>query len=1329
MNRLGYIILTSGVFIFLNQSAYSQPNQPFFKHITTDEGLSFNSVYSILQDKQGFLWFGTLDGLNRYDGIEFRNYRVIDKKYFQDVSPLIEDSLGNIWAGSILLRYNPITDKQYINWVSIDDTLQWATGIHDIVLGPDKRIYFISVQKIYWRKINTSDSVIYEFNTGNSLSEFNRINKLRFDKSHKMWLGTDEGLFYYDSLAKQFVQLRKISYPGNKYVHDFLFDNAGKLWVIFTNTVFSYDILSQKETEYQIPGIKTPVLTAIYQTRNGVIWVGTTEQGLFYLDKMRNRFECLLDQNSITSIYEDRSNRLWIGTDNVGIFVYDPLQNFFKSVALPLQDKQVYKLAVTKIIPGSENGLWIGTISYGLLFYDLDKNTAFVADDVNNQINMLYRDQTGKIWYDHQKYLVCYDPENKTSRRIKHPVPLQFPIINYGNSITEMVRFNSKLIVSSDYGHVYSLDPETDHYKLIFEKERYPIRAMQVKQNSLFIAVYGLGIVVMDTSWTITDTISCDSEGPGLIAHAISALYFDTYDTLWAAGYGGLCKFNPATGQLENKFTIRESSNYLTSILEDDQANLWIGSSKGIYKYERLSQQFILFNSNHCVPAGRFFINSAAKGKDGMMYFGGNGGIVMFNPDIVKINTWPPPLVFTGFKINTKRKKVADDLNNFLKEDINHVSEIHLKYNQNSFTIEYAALNYTSTHHNQYQYKLEGLDNDWQHVGNLSKATYTNLDGGDYVFCLKGSNNDGIWNEDSRKLTIHIDTPPWKTWWAISLYILMISGIIIYVFYHTVKRLQLQHQLVIQTNEAEKLKEIDEAKSRFFTNISHEFRTPLTLIIDPAVQLLQNSNSKIKEHKLVKLIIKNAKRLLFLINQILDLTKLKNNKLKLQAEETDFIAFIKPILSAFSSKAEALQINYRIRLPERKILVWIDREKIEQTLTNLLSNAFKFCKEGEIRIEVLERPNDIVIKINDTGIGIPANQLDKIFDNYYQVEDTYTEGMAGTGIGLYLVKEYMKMHQGSVKVESKVNKGSTFTLTLLKGRDHLTEDQIVYETGFPDAQSEVLDYASEEQKIEKSLVYQTPEQSYTLLIVEDEPDMIEYLSENLEGEYKLYFATNGREGFIKILKHNPDLIISDVMMPEMDGFAFCEKVKGDNRTSHIKLILLTAKDLEKDKIKGLSLGADDYLVKPFQLNELKLRIKNSINQQIKLRDQFLNDFRIKSENELMQSMKDQFLQEVFIKLETQYREEQFGVEKLSELMNMSRKHLHHKIKTLTNQTPNELIRNFRLRKAAHMLSVKAAAVTQVCYEVGFNNLSYFSKCFNDFFGKYPSEFIKPEELM
>ena len=467
--------------------------------------------------------------------------------------------------------------------------------------------------------------------------------------------------------------------------------------------------------------------------------------------------------------------------------------------------------------------------------------------------------------------------------------------------------------------------------------------------------------------------------------------------------------------------------------------------------------------------------------------------------------------------------------------------------------------------------------------------------------------------------------------------------------------------------------------------------------------------------------------MLFLINQILDLAKLRNSKLVLKAEEVDLIPFLKPIIHSFSSRAEALSISFRILLPDHQIVIWIDKEKIEQALINLLSNAFKFCTKGEIMVEVREETNRVIIKVEDTGIGIPSDEAEKIFDNYYQVERPYNENVSGTGIGLYLVKEYVNLHKGSIELQSRENEGSTFAISLLKGMAHLKPEEILESPVSSGSGFEAPERNHSTIKNGTSPHHEAYENIPTLLLVEDNPEMREYIVTSLSDQYKMIVAVNGSEGFEKTLEYYPDIVISDVMMPFMDGYTYCEKVKADIRTSHIPVILLTARDTDNDRIRGLTLGADDYMIKPFHLEELKLRIKYHLEQREKIRAKFLRDFKFKSEDEFIQNLKDEFLRKVMSNIEAHFKDDQFGVEKLSKLMGMSRKHLHHKIKILTRQTPNELIRNFRLRKAAYLLSENSGSITAISYEVGFSNPSYFSKCFVEFHGQYPSEYKQTKD--
>ena len=1285
--------------------------------LTTDDGLSFNAVYSIIQDKDGFMWFGTFNGIDRFDGVEIKNYRHKDFQGLQIVLSMCVDSLGNLWHGGHLIKYDPKTDKDQIIYFYVDSVPRWAAWYNDMRVGPNDSLYLVGNNRIYTKDLNNADTVVFEILVAEDHHNLKNINKIRFDDEHTAWLGTEKGLYKWDIHNNILTPYDRIQYPEQKFVKDFIFAENGDLWIAFDDQLIVYNFLQDNTVTYTLPGTYTPVLTKILQSQNGTIWVGTNEEGLFYLDKQKDRFVCLTDQKNVTALYEDRSGRLWIGTDNQGVFVYDSLKNFFSRLSVSVSDKEITSFQAHEVERSGEDGLWIATASYGLLHYNLRTRKTSIIDRTNLHNDFLYTDKQGKVWYGALEYLVCYDPVSGTFEHIKHPVPDQAPVTNFGNLVRCIVEFQDKFIMSSDYGQVHSYDPSTGKFELVFETGR-PIREMHVRNDSLFIAAYHTGLIVMDASFSVLDTLYRD----GGSDYAIFKLHSDRSGMLWEAGFGGISLIDPRTKEYKCLYDLTDPMDYLCDIREDSLGNLWFASVLGIYKYDPVAQDLQFFDSNHGLPTGRIWRGTLQGASESRMYFGSNNGVVHFNPYLVRKNAESPQLVFTDFIINYSSSEDSIRNEAVLVQNINYTDEIHLNYRQNSFTIKFAALNYTSSHYNQYKFKLEGLDNEWQFAGNLAQANYTNLDGGDYTFYFTGSNNDGVWNDEPRMLSIHIDPPPWKTAWAYAIYVLFLLGIAFSIYYYSIRRIRLRHQLEIKTRESEYLQEIDEAKTKFFTNISHELRTPLTLIIDPANQLMQDEQTGPKQENLLGLILSNAQRLLNLINQILDLARLRSTRLKLHAEEVDITALLKPLLHAFKSRAEALSLDYTISLPDRGIKVWIDREKIEQTVINLVANAFKFCLQGEVKVIVQDDEEKVVIRVEDTGIGIPADQVEKIFDNYYQVESPYTKDMAGSGIGLYLAREYVRLHKGSIEVKSEEKVGTTFTLSLLKGRDHLNPEQIIQKSDLPEPSAIPYSTPTIHSADSKTLSTSSPEGKPLVLVIEDNPEMTKYLLDSLTGDYRLLSARNGEEGLEKTLDHLPDVVICDVMMPLVDGFSYCQNVKTDANISHIPLILLTARNLADDKIKGLSLGADDYMIKPFQMTELKLRVNYHLENRAKIRARFLKDFKLKAENELIKSLKDQFLQKVFSHIEAHYGDEQFGVEELSDLMAMSKKHLNHKIKSLTDQNTNELIRNFRLRKAAYLLSERSGSVTSICYDVGFNNPSYFSKCFFEFFGKSPSEY-------
>ncbi|MCW8814297.1 MAG: ATP-binding protein, partial [Chlorobium sp.] len=725
------------------------------------------------------------------------------------------------------------------------------------------------------------------------------------------------------------------------------------------------------------------------------------------------------------------------------------------------------------------------------------------------------------------------------------------------------------------------------------------------------------------------------------------------------------------------------------------------------------------------------------KGRSGKFYCGFMSSLAVFHPDSVKDNPNPPTIVLTDFKLNNKPVEIGD--NSYLKKTITETKTIELPYYENILSFEFSALDYTAPGKNQYAYKMEGVDRDWVYTDATRRyVSYTNLDPGEYVFSVKGSNNDGVWNEEGVSVSIIINPPLWATWWAYILYLMFFVSLFTGVTRFYLNRQRLKHQLELEHEHAEKLGEIDQLKSRFFANISHEFRTPLTLILGPVKQIMNKiKNTKIKEE--LKLVHRNAHRLNGMVNQLLDLSKLEAGRMTLKTIRINIIPFLKGLVFSFASLAERKKIALNFNSDLEELLVYVDRDKVEKIIYNILSNAFKFTSEGgEIFVSVSKLPfnspfikggkeeGSVEISISDTGIGISEDRIDNIFDRFYQVDGSHTREHEGTGIGLALTKELVELHKGEISVESEEDKRTTFIIRIPLGRDHLKPEEIIEEKVEEKKvirtmdEDEFIEEINAEEKFDIETFTETGKP--LLLIVEDNVDVRNYIKGYLGENYKIIEAVNGNDGFHKSLQSSPDLIVSDVMMPEMDGFELCEKLKTDERTSHIPIILLTAKASGQDKIGGLEMGADDYIMKPFDAEELQVRIKNLIDQRKKLRDHFKKEGLFEVSDENITSIDKKFLKKAIKIIHEHISDTSFSVDIFADEIAMSRSQLHRKLVALMGEAPSDLIRRVRLSRAAKLIENKFGNISEIALEVGFANPANFANSFRRQFNVSPSEY-------
>jgi signal transduction histidine kinase/DNA-binding response OmpR family regulator len=735
-------------------------------------------------------------------------------------------------------------------------------------------------------------------------------------------------------------------------------------------------------------------------------------------------------------------------------------------------------------------------------------------------------------------------------------------------------------------------------------------------------------------------------------------------------------------------------------------------------------------------------VHAYHKNAGGEMFFGSfENGFTMFHPDSIKDNPYIPPVVITAFK-----RYNTDDAEGIgiVEKGISAQKAITVSYKDNILSFEFAALSYRNTFKNKYAYKLDGYNDQWIQLGTERRVSFTNLDPGEYTLCVKGSNNDGVWNEEGTSLKIIVTPPWWKTNWAYASYVLLVVGLLYGSRRYDLNRIQLKNQLRLEHVEAEKMKELDHLKSRFFANISHEFRTPLTLILGP-VEQMRRSEFKGNLQEAYDMILRNGRRLLRLINQLLDLARIEAGRMALQARPENIVSFLKGLTLSFASAAERKRIALSFAAKEESIIVYCDRDKLEKIVSNLLSNALKFTPEGgrvSVQLSVsseqllskqLIADHWLLITVTDTGPGISKDQLDKIFDRFYQVDASQTREQEGTGIGLALTKELVELHRGEISVHSEVGHGSSFIVRLPLGKAHLKPEEVANEqlsvtsdqfARFEDRESRMEDRtAGDKQPTTNDQQPPTNDESI-ILIVEDNVDVRQYIRQYLEPEFKVIAAVDGVEGLEKALEIIPDLIISDVMMPKRDGNELCRILKNEEKTSHVPIIMLTAKADRDSKVQGLETGADDYLIKPFDSKELLARVHNLINQRRQLRERFSREIVLKPQDIAITPKDEVFLNKMKAVVERHLSEEDFDVATLSREVGMSHTQIHRKLKALTNQSVSQFIRSMRLARAVELLKQDAGTVAEIAYQVGFGSQAYFTKCFHEQFGHSPKEYVK-----
>jgi signal transduction histidine kinase/ligand-binding sensor domain-containing protein/DNA-binding response OmpR family regulator len=1364
--------------LLLNVMVFPQPNFQF-QRINSELGLSANTVTRITQDSKGFLWIGTLEGLNRYDGYNFKIFKH-NPDYSTSIGAnsiysIFEDKSGTLWIGTFDGGLNKFdSDKEvFIRYVndekdhnSISNNKVYAIcedGNNSLWVGTANGLNKFNKKTGKFTRYFQNDS------DQNSLSSSIISSLIYDDKTNVLWIGTKSGgLTKFDLSQNKFFRYQpdeKNPFSVSENFINYLFkDASGVIWLgTFGGGLNKFDEKENKFIVYKKSGghhyIPTDFVLSIGSDNSGNLLLGTYEDGLIILNPKTNKFVSYdhnvadpesIGDNLIQDIYKDKRGLIWLATWTSGVNKIITNKNFLHFKHNASNKNSLSGNGVTAICEDRDGIVWIGTELNGLNSFDMTSgNFTNYLHDPNNKYSIasdgvsdIKEDREGNLWIVTDGYGFCrFDKKNNRSISYQNN-PLDsnsLPIDQVSVLIED--KYGDLLIGTFGAGLI-----KFDKKKNTFTKIKYnpdepdDITAAGIyslyddSKGLIWIGTYSNGLFIYDrksgkSKWYYN--IPGDFES--LSDNIVSSILTSKDGSVWIGTSNGLNKFDPIKGKFK-RITEFDGlpNNTIYGILEDDQGGLWISTNKGLSRYNPTTGTFRNYNKRDGLQDDEFNQWACFKGKSGNLYFGGINGFNVFNPALIKESDFKPPLVFTNFLLFNKPVSIGYDshLNRtILNSSLNEMTEINLTHEDYVFSLEFAALDYIIPHNIKYAYKLEGFDKEWTYVNsNRRFATYTNLSQRAYTFKVKSTNSDGVWNEPGRSLAIIIHPPWWKTGWAFSAYGLILIFIIYLIRAYDLKRQRLKHQLDLEHEHAEKLEEVDRIKSRFFANISHEFRTPLTLILGPAEQILSNHAGDVAK-KNAGLIKKNANNMLNLINQLLDLSRLDSGRLELKAANQNLIPFLKGMVMSFESIAIMKSIKFNLNVTEDELIVCFDREKMETIIKNLLSNAFKFTPIGkEISVSLLkENENSITLKVRDTGIGISKEQLPKIFDRFYQVNSAHTREHGGTGIGLALVKELVELHHGSISVDSKLGEWTEFKIILPIGKEHFIEQEVVENDNQLPIEKLTIDKTEfihstnhnsnlENLRTNKNIV----------LIVEDNRDVRDFIKDSLGDEYHFEEAENGEEGITKAEEFIPDLIISDVMMPKMDGNEMTRRLKSDHKTSHIPIIMLTAKSGQEYRIEGLETGADDFLTKPFDAKELHIRIKNLISLRKKLQEIYCSNTitsLAKSKHKL-KGIDIQFMDRILKVVDEHISEEEFTIEDFGHEVGMSRSQMFRKIKALTGKSCSVYLRSVRLARAKNMLQNHEANISEIAYSVGFGSPSYFARCFKEEFGYAPSELVK-----
>jgi signal transduction histidine kinase/ligand-binding sensor domain-containing protein/DNA-binding response OmpR family regulator len=1350
------------VLFFTAHKGIAQSHIIKFQNYSIEEGLSNPYIQCIYQDKRGYLWIGTSDGLNRFDGYTFKIYRYSESDTNSLngvlVRAIYEDSDGNLWIGTergglCMYRYKfdnfkRFTDKTYNNFT--------LTGkqVNSIVEDSRNRLWLGTNEGLYCFHYESGSLNKYSHNSYDSSSLINdAVNIVFIDDDSLLWVGTNNGLDYMDRDRKGFVhfQFSKDNQSDSRYnqVMSVCQDSYGNLWVgTYLGGLKKIDRTNRSFKNYILEeeGLRSQTIRAILEDKNDNLLIGT-RGGLYIFNIKSGRAELIehddynpfsLSHNSVWSIFKDKKGDIWVGTRNGVSYLNQNIQVFKHYKAASDDIRFLNNPEIWEFMEDSRGNIWIGTEAGGVNIFDRRKGEFIYLFDYGHfrsfkekNVKALMEDKDGRIWIGtFMGGIILYDKNKEKIKVFRNDV--NDPASLCDDRVWDIFQDSKNRIWVGTENGLDRYDPVKEtfiHYRDSF-KTNTVNRIDEDRYNNLWFASENLPLTKYDSK---TKSIKKYDYFTRIVYHDKKGYY-------WLGVRGkGLYK-------LDSDFTLIRiyntedglPNNTIYGILEDNDNYIWISSLNGLSKFDPGNEEFINYFKQDGLQNNKFNYEAFLKTRQGELVFGGINGFNIFNPSDVRLNTFEPSVVFTDFKIFNKSVNIDQEYDDYvlLSSHVNETERITIPYSISVFTIEYSALNFESPSDNQYAYMLKGFENSWNLVGKQKSATYTNLDPGEYVFYVKAANNDDIWNENPRELYITILPPYWKTLWFKLFLVFLIGASIYLIIVILTNRAKLKNQIVFERMQAQRMHELDMMKFKLFTNISHEIRTPLSLITSPLEHLLKSErvSEETKDH--LKIMHRNARRLMSLVNQLMEYRKLEAGKLKLELTQGDLVKFIKDIINSFTELAEERDIKLELKTVVNEILIWFDPDKLEMVIYNLLSNAFKFTPDkGKISVlisliyrkidkSIKEAVSDKVVEISisDTGIGISQDQIDKVFERFYQSEKSQFIRSGGSGIGLALSKDIIELHNGSISATSKEGKGTTFRVYLPYERKDLSgqpKEQSTEAIKVPEINDEA-NFTPEELLVAKDKLSEN--NLPILLIIEDNHDMVYFVKKFFEKVYNIFEAYDGEKGLLMAQEIIPDIIICDILLPKLDGRKVCAQLKNDVRTSHIPIILLTALSSKEHEKDGFLVGADAYISKPFDPDILKVRLEQMLKTQQKLKEKYSHQIFLEPKDIEITSSEEKFIKKAIKIVEDNLHDPDFGVNEFSREIGISKVQLYRKFRAISDMTVKEFIRTLRIKRAAQLISKTDLTVSEVAYKVGFREVNYFRKCFKEFYNVNPSEY-------